>query len=177
MWYPPKVVIPPTEPITTADVKRQCNVMHDDDDALIEAYISAARDYVEKYTGTALAEQTVEMKCDSFADFCRLPIAPVSDVDIVYIDTAGASQTVQDSDFELRADGLEVSVVPAYGKQWPVQRSGSRITVTAIIGYETLPPSIGHAMLLWIAEAYLNRENADAPQSTAFDALLTNYRR
>ncbi|MCJ8051667.1 head-tail connector protein [Shinella curvata] len=177
MWYPPKVKIPGNDPVSVAEAKRQCNVLHDDDDALLLGFISAARDYVERYCGTPLAQQTVEVKCDSFGDMARLPIAPVSDVDIEYVATDGTEQTVPDEAYELRADGLEASVVLAYGQNWPVTRPGSRIVVTAIVGYETLPASIRHAMLLWIAEAYLNRENAETPEWTAFDALLTNYRR
>lgn len=177
MWYPPNLVTPPTEPLTADDAKRQCVVLHDDDNLLFESLIAAARDYVEKYTGTPLAPQTVEVKCDCFADMARLSIAPVTSVSIEYIDTAGEDQTIADSDIELRADGLEASIVPAYGKQWPIPRSGSRITVTAEVGYATLPPSIKHAMLLWIADAYEQRENAALPGWTAFDALLCNYRR
>ncbi|WP_312405237.1 head-tail connector protein [Rhizobium sp.] len=177
MWYPPKLVTPPTEPLTADDAKRQCVVLHDDDDTLFEGLIAAARDYVEKYTGTLLAPQTVEVKCDCFADMARLSIAPVTSVSIEYIDTASENQTIADADIELRADGLEASVVPAHGKQWPITRSGSRITVTAEVGYEALPPSIKHAMLLWIADAYEQRENAALPGWTAFDALLCNYRR
>jgi uncharacterized phiE125 gp8 family phage protein len=177
MWYPPKVTTPPTEPITADDAKRQCVVLHDDDDALFEGYIAAARDYVEKYTGTPLATQTVEIKCDCFADMVRLPVAPVTSLTISYVDTDGDNQTVDASDYELRADGLEASVVPAYGKRWPIPRSGSRITVTAVVGYTDMPKSIRHAMLLWIADAYEQRENAALPGWTAFDALLCNYRR
>jgi uncharacterized phiE125 gp8 family phage protein len=177
MWYPPKVLTPPTEPLTAADAKRQCVVLHDDDDVLFEGLIAAAREHVENYTGTPLAERTVEIKCDSFCDFTRLPLAPVSDVDIEYIDTAGVVQTLPEAAYELRADGLEVSVAPAYGQQWPPIRMGSRITVTAVAGYDELPKPIRHAMLLWIAEAYEIRENGAAPGWTAFDALLCNYRR
>jgi uncharacterized phiE125 gp8 family phage protein len=177
MWYPPKVVTPPTEPLTAEDAKRQCVVLHDDDDALFEGLIAAARDYVERYTGTPLAPQTVEVKCDRFTDMARLSVAPVVSVAIAYVDTAGTEQTIADADIDLRADGLEASVVPAYGKQWPAVRMGSRITVTAEVGYETLPASIKHAMLLWIADAYEQRENAALPSWTAFDALLCNYRR
>lgn len=177
MWYPPKVVTPPTEPVTVDEAKRQCVVLHDDDDALFDGLISAARDYVEKYTGTPLAPQTVEVKCDGFADMARLSVAPVTSVAIAYLDTAGVQQDLAEADIELRADGLEASVVPAYGKQWPAVRMGSRITVTAEVGYETLPASIRHAMLLWIADAYEQRENAALPGWTAFDALLCNYRR
>jgi uncharacterized phiE125 gp8 family phage protein len=177
MWYPPKSTAAPTEPITVDDAKRQCVVLHEDDDLLFDGLIAAARDYVEKYTGTPLAPQTVEIKCDSFADMARLPVAPVTSVTVSYIDTAGAEQTIDDADIDLRADGLEASVVPAYGKRWPIPRSGSRITMKAEVGYETLPASIKHAMLLWIADAYEQRENTSLPGWTAFDALLCNYRR
>jgi uncharacterized phiE125 gp8 family phage protein len=178
MWYPPKVTVPPTEPITTAEAKRQSIVLHDDDDALFGAYITAARDHVERYCGTPLATQTVEVKCDSFCDMERLPLAPTQSVtSISYVDTEGATQSLATSVYELRSDGLEAAIVKKYDQQWPVIQPRSRITLTAVVGYETLPPSVRHAMLLWIAEAYENRENVQAIGWSAFDALLCNHRR
>ena len=178
MWYPLKVTAPPTEPVSTVEAKRQSNIFHDDDDALIDGYIAAARDHVERYCGTPLATQTVEVKCDGFCDFARLPSAPVQSVtSVVYIDTDGAEQTLAGSAYELRNDGLEASIVRKYGQQWPAIQPQSRITLTAVVGYSALPASIKHAMLLWIAEAYEQRENAAAPSWTAFDALLCNHRR
>lgn len=177
MWYPAKVTTPPTEPVSVEEAKRQCNCFHDDDDAYFEGLIASARDHVERYLGTPVAEQTVEVKCDSFADFTRLSVAPVSDADVAYIDASGQDQTMADSVLELRADGLEASIVLKYGQTWPAIQIGSRIVVTAVVGYEEIPPSIKHAMLLWISEAYDNRENGKYPEWTAFDALLCNYRR
>ncbi|MBY3386400.1 head-tail connector protein [Rhizobium laguerreae] len=178
MWYPPKVTQAPNEPISREEAKRQCVVLHDDDDALFEALISAARDHVERYCNTPLATQTVELKCDAFCDFDRLPLAPAQSVaSIAYVAADGTDAEVDIADIEERFDGLEASVVPAYGKQWPVPRNGSRITLTAIVGYTALPPSIRHAMLLWIADAYEQRENKELPGWTAFDALLCNHRR
>lgn len=178
MWYPPLVTQAPTDPVSVDEAKRQCAVLHNDDDALFAALISAARDYVERYCNTPIATQTVDVKCDAFCDFGRLPIAPVQSVtSIAYIATDGTASTVASLDIESRFDGLEASIVPAYGKQWPVPRNGSRITMTAVVGYSSLPPSIKHAMLLWIAEAYEKRENDAPPSWTAFDALLCNYRR
>ncbi|MBX5234120.1 MULTISPECIES: head-tail connector protein [unclassified Rhizobium] len=178
MWYPPKVTQAPSEPISVADAKRHCVVLHNDDDALFDALITAARDYVERYCNTPLATQTIEVKCDTFCDFDRLPVAPVQSVtSIAYIATDGTNATVDAADTETRFDGLESSILPAYGKQWPVTRNGSRITMTAVVGYTALPPSIKHAMLLWIADAYEQRESKELPVWTAFDALLCNHRR
>ncbi|AHF86707.1 hypothetical protein RLEG3_18465 [Rhizobium leguminosarum bv. trifolii WSM1689] len=168
----------PSEPISKEEAKRQCSVLHDDDDALFDALITAARDHVERYCNTPLATQTVELKCDAFCDFDRLPLAPAQSVtSIAYVAADGTDATVAPSDIEERFDGLEASIVPAYEKQWPVPRNGSRIALTAVVGYESMPPSIKHAMLLWIAEAYEKRENDAPPSWTAFDALLCNHRR
>jgi uncharacterized phiE125 gp8 family phage protein len=178
MWYPPKVTQAPSEPISKEEAKRQCVVLHSDDDALFDALIAAARDYVDRYCNTPLATQTIEVKCDAFCDFGRLPVAPVQSVtSIAHVATDGTDATVDAADIEPRFDGLEASIIPAYGKQWPVPRDGSRITLTAVVGYNPLPQSIKHAMLLWIAEAYEKRENDATPSWTAFDALLCNHRR
>ncbi|KAA3504368.1 hypothetical protein DXM27_03780 [Rhizobium rhizogenes] len=177
MWYPPKVTARTSEPVSLVEAKRHLNVFHEDDDTLIEAIVASAVDHVEKYTATAVAMQTIEAKCDSFADFAHVPAAPLTSVAIAYVDTDGASQTIASADYELRADGLQVSIMPAYGKQWPAKRLGSRIIVTAQAGYEETSPAIKHAILLWVADAYERRENSADEGFSAFDALLCNFRR
>ncbi|MEY9198680.1 putative phiE125 gp8 family phage protein [Sinorhizobium fredii] len=118
------------------------------------------------------------MKCDGFCDLERLPEAPVTSVSsIAYVDTDGAAQTLATSVYELRADDLEAAIVTKYGQQWPAIQIGSRITVTAVVGYSAAPAAVKHAMLLWIADAYENRENAKIEDWTALDALLCNFRR
>lgn len=178
MWYPAKVTTAATEPVTVVEAKRQSNVFHDDDDALFAGFIAAARDHVERYCNISLGTQTVQVKCDGFCDFTRMPSAPAQSItSIVYVDTTGDEQTLADTVYELRNDELETAIVRKYGQQWPAVQIGSRITVTAVSGYAVLPASIKHAMLLWISEAYEQRESAAAPGWTAFDALLCNYRR
>jgi len=179
MWYPAKVMDPAsTEPVSLDEAKRRLRIGFDDDDDDIELLISSARDHAEKYCNVLFAEQTVEARCDCWGDMVRLPVAPVNSiVSIEYVDTTGAIQTVDVSVYEPRLEGLEPSIVPAYGKQWPVIQSGSRITLTAVAGYETAPPAVKHAILLHIADAYEVRENAAEDDWSAFDALLSNFRR
>ncbi|WP_455918848.1 head-tail connector protein [Ensifer canadensis] len=179
MWYPAKVTTPPTvEPISEAEAKHRLHITFEDDDDDIKLMIASVRDHAEKYCNVRFASQTVEMKCDGFCDFARLPEAPVSTVSsIKYIDTAGAEQTLADTVYELRNDELEVEIVTKYGQQWPAIQPGSRITVTAVVGYSDAPAAVKQAMLLYIGDAYENRENAELDDWTAFDALLCNYRR
>lgn len=179
MWYPTKITVAATsEPLTTAEVKRRLHVDFADDDADIDLLIQSARDHGQKYCNVRFASQTVELKCDGFCDFARLPEAPVASVSsISYVDTDGATQTLATSVYELRADDLDAAIVTKYGQQWPAIQIGSRITVTAVVGYSAAPAAVKHAMLLWIADAYENRENAKIEDWTALDALLCNFRR
>ncbi len=179
MWYPTKVTTAATaEPVSLEEAKRRLHVTFNDDDDDIELMVASMRDHAEKYCNTRFASQTVEMKCDGFCDFSRLPEAPASSVTSVkYIDTAGVEQTLPDTVYELRNDELEVSIVTKYGEQWPAVQTGSRITVTAVVGYAEPPAAVKHAILLTIVDAYENRENAELEEWTAFDALLCNYRR
>ncbi|RJG46506.1 head-tail connector protein [Mesorhizobium sp. DCY119] len=173
MWYPPKVTTAPSaEPISLVEAKRHLNVFHDDDDALIGSLISVARDHVEKYCGARFASQVVEAQATCWADLARLPVTPVTDADIEYVDTGGATVVLADTVFELRGDGL----VLKYGQSWPATQPGSLITLTAVAGFTNCPPAVKHAMLLRIEDLYENRGSVDDADWSAFDSLLSNYR-
>ena len=179
MWYAAKITTAPTgEPVSRDEAKRQCGVDFADDDAMLDGLIAAARDHVEAYCNLRLCTQTVEILCDGFTDFSRLPEGPVRSIaSIAYTDPAGDARTLAPETYELRVNGLEAAIVPAFGQTWPATRPGSRITVTAVVGYETVPPAIKVALLLKVAESYLQREDAKAEDWTAVDRLLCNYRR
>lgn len=49
-----------TEPVTLAEAKAQCRVEFDTDDELISAYITAARQYVEKFLNKPLVQEDTE---------------------------------------------------------------------------------------------------------------------
>ena len=179
MWYPASITTAAaSEPVSVADVKAQAIIDGSDNDALINRLISAARSHVEAYCNIVLAEQIVAVRCDSFTDFVRLPIAPVQQIEsISFIDRMGDAQTLPITVYELQSGGLEVSIALKAGQRWPERLPGSRITVSALVGYENVPAAITHAMLIWIADAYAKRE-IEAPEGfTAFDALLCNFRR
>jgi uncharacterized phiE125 gp8 family phage protein len=186
MWYPAKITVAAAnEPITLDEVKAQGIVDHSDDNAILGRLIKAARDHVEHYCGVRFASQTIEAKCDCFADLCRLRESPVSSLtSISYVDVAGATQTVAATVYELRADGLEASITLRYGQAWPTIQPGSRITLTVVVGYESAPEAVRHAMLMLVATWYAQRENIlvgatveNLPMPSSVDALLCNFRR
>lgn len=62
-----KLITPPAvEPVTLAMAKQQCRVDFADDDALFGVYITAAREYCEKYTRRAFFNQVWELHLDHF---------------------------------------------------------------------------------------------------------------
>lgn len=179
MWYHAKVIDPPAEmPVTVEEVRARLRIDAVDDGPDVTLLIAAATDHVEKYCNTPLVSRTVEVRCDSFSDLAYLPIAPVSVVSsIAYIDNDGVELTLPDTVYELRVENLSAAVVLKAGQVWPKARADSRITVTGVFGYEDVPPAVKHAILRYIGDAYANRENDSTPSWTAFDSLLSNYRR
>lgn len=187
MWYPASITTPAAaEPVSWDEAEAHLRLDGDtSEQALVERLIAAARAHVEAYTGTRLASQTVSVKCDCFTDLARLPEAPVTSVtSIEYVDTAGTTQTLSTDVYELRADGIEAAIVRKYNQVWPAIRLGSRITLTAVVGYAAAPDDVRHAMLLLVGAWYENREQtvvgvsvADLPMPVSAEALLANHRR
>lgn len=186
MWYAPTVITPAaSEPVTVAEAVVNLNMAVGENDPKVEAAIAAARAVVEARTGTRLMEQTVAVKCDGWDDMARLEVAPIKSVSsIVYVDTAGADQTLSTDAWELRADGdtLDPSIVLKYGQHWPATRTGSRITLTAAVGYTVLPTDLKHAVkmlveLLYDQSSGINIGNIVNALPHNVDSLLANHRR
>lgn len=175
MWRSPVTVTgPATKPVTLAQAKAELRIDDTDDDTRIERYIAAACEHVEAVTGLRLVAQTVDLKCDGWADLERLPVAPVQTItSITYLDTAGASQTLAGSVYEVRVSDLMPSIVLAYGQSWPVIRTGSQITVRAVLGYAVQPDQIASAILIIVR--VLNDQGTLDDVAPTVRALLVNH--
>lgn len=181
-----RITDPIVEPISLADAKKQCKVEFTDDDDLILALISAARDYAENITERSLCPQTWLMTLDSFpgpslmgAPFGRaysipkhaivLSRPPVQSItSITYLDTSATIQTMPPADYidptnggMQRVDGV-TRVTPVFGQIWPInQPQIGSVQVTYVTGYPNpaaVPPGIRAWLKLRIAALYENRE-------------------
>ena len=186
MWYPSTLATPSPEPITASQCKLQLQIDDTDStwDSLLAIYISAAREFVESWTGTRIASRaSVTLRCDSFDDLARVAEGPLSSVtSITYLDVDGATQTLATSVYEVRADGLETAIVLKSNQSWPATQTGSRITVIATIGFASVPPMALAAMMLLIGQWFANREATGAgsivnEMPLGFSDLLVNLRR
>jgi uncharacterized phiE125 gp8 family phage protein len=158
MWYPATITAAPeTEPVTITQARQQCvgaDTSSGTTDTL-NRLIASERGFVEKYCGIKIVTQTLTLKCDSFSNFERVPAAPVQSVTSVnYTDVNGASQLLDPAIYEVRSDGLDVSIVLQFGQAWPNIQRGSRIIVVVVAGFTEVPDDLVSAMLLRIGNGY-----------------------
>ena len=179
-------VAPTNEPVTLDEAKTHLRVTHSNDDAYIYALITAAREWVEDYTGRSMIEQTRTYLLDSFPsgdDFIVLPRSPIKSVtSVVYVDTAGANQTWSSANYIADTTSDPGGVYLAYGASWPDTRSQRHaVTITYVAGYTIVPQRLKQAMLLIIGELYARRELSIIGATVsevpfAVQALLTPFR-
>ncbi|PXV60664.1 phage conserved hypothetical protein, phiE125 gp8 family [Dyella jiangningensis] len=150
-----QLITPPTaEPIDLAEAKAHSRVDIPDDDMLIGALISAARDFAENLTGKQLVTARWKLVLDCFPGGER-PEAPyrqafslpgnaillskfpvIQVVSIQYLDLQGTIQTVDPTTYVVDYSTEPVRITPVFGQIWPipVPQIGS-VWVTFDAGY------------------------------------------
>lgn len=184
-----KLIIPPSEePVTVAEVKLQCRISSDDEDALLDIYIKAARERAEAITGLAFISQTWELALDAFPDGeILLPILPVSVINsVAYYDTDGAMQVMAAADYVLDNYGTQRHwAIPAPTVEWPsTVDAANAVRVSFRAGYGVaadVPASIRSWILAAVGSMYAQREtiqigNGDIKGVEFLDGLLDPFK-
>lgn len=184
------ITAPAVEPVTLAEAKTHLRVDGTDDDALITALITAARQDCEHRLGRALIDQIWEKVLDAFPEAIELPRPPVSSiVSVTYYDTAGALQTLDAADYSLDGenDFGPAWLTPVYDTDWPdTYAIPNAVRVRCTCGYGASGSAVPEAIKAWIklrvGALYAQRESivlgqpiSEAPRDF-FDGLLDRYR-
>lgn len=167
-------VAPPAHPPLERDkAKVHLNVDTDDqdEDALIDVLIQAARHQAEVFTGRSLITQTWEMRLDTFPAWeIEAPRPPLLSVEgIVYVDALGKGKTLPATAYRVDGKSAPARITPVYGETWPAaQPVTGAVVVTFKAGYgdapDDVPEDIRQAMLLMVGRWYRYREDlVDAP--------------
>lgn len=142
-----RLISPPAaEPVTLALAKQHCQVSITDDDALMTMYISAARQYCERYLDRSIFNQTWQLTLDQFPTYAmggtylrrgnsnnsplwtmyfegvtiRLPKPSlVSVTSITYLDQYNQAQTLSPSTYYVDLSSEPARITPAAGTAWP----------------------------------------------------------
>lgn len=161
---------PTAEPVSLAEAKAHLRVTHADEDGLIATYLMSARASAENYTRRALAVQTFDQSFDyDWPDnaclygrtrlvLLRSPLVSVTSV--TYIDTAGATQTLNPLQYQVDLTEIEGRIEPAYNVTWPsVRDQMAAVVVRYVAGYSQIPEPVRSAILLTLGHLYKNRES------------------
>lgn len=114
-----RVVEPTAEPVSRTEAKLHCRITGTDEDALVDALITSARQQAEQMLRRTLIATTLELRLDEFpaAGVIRLPWRDVSSITHVkYYDTNGTLQTLDSATYQWDATGL---LLPAPTYSWP----------------------------------------------------------
>ncbi len=177
-----RVSDPANEPILLTDMKTYLRVDFTDDDDLITALISAARERAEDLTGRCLISQQWEFAFDEFPRYgcwshlhhrhgrhgsmfandetaIILPRGPVISIDsITYKDQTGTVQTLDPSAYNADLLSQPARITPTYGTAWPTAlHDTNSVNILFTCGYENVPNSILHAIKLIVGAYYENR--------------------
>lgn len=189
-----RIVAPPFEPVTLAELKTHTTISHANDDGYLSALLAVATAQVERDAGVALVKQRWEAVYQCFPDIIRLPWPPLLDVvSVKYYDTDNVQQTLDTAEYVVLTHGNAGRVLPAPDKSWPSVQSGrlDTVVVTYDAGYVDVdgggspindaPLPIKQAVMVLAAHLYENRE-ATAPIALAevpmsYESLVASFSR
>lgn len=186
------IAAPDTSPVSLEDQKDHMNVSFDDQDDMIEAFVTAGTqklDGAAGILGRCLITQTWRLTLDRFPSKIVLPLLPVQSVSSVkYVDVNGDDQT--HSDWTLFGVGSdETYLLPLFGTSWPLPRAiPESVMIEFVAGYgdnpEDVPEPLREAIRLWAAHLYDNRPSTEdvtpsfvRPLDLGFYQHIADFRR
>jgi uncharacterized phiE125 gp8 family phage protein len=151
-----------TEPVTVAEAKSWCKVTGAAEDALFPTLITAARQALEKYTGSSFGSKTIHATWVDIPDdwILELPYGPVIAISKVYrIDGDGTETelTLNDDYYVLEDGSIRIAQFWSSGV---VYKRSVRVEYTAGYGdtlTETLPAELKRLVLKLINNSYQHR--------------------
>jgi uncharacterized phiE125 gp8 family phage protein len=182
---------PTVEPLTLEEAKNHLRVDDDidEDDALINNFIAAARQDCEKFQNRAYVTQTWELWLDAWPDkdYIEIPLPPLQTISSVkYYDTEDTEATLSSDDYFVDAQSEPGRVVLNSGNSWPgtTLRPANGVCVTFVAGYGDagdVPKNIKSAILLLVGHFYEHREDvitgiSAMPMPHGCEALLWKER-
>lgn len=198
------VTPPAVEPVTLAEVKLLARIDTDDEDSLLDSFITAARQAAENFTRRSYITQTwrmsLDLACEPWADnlpegvydlpqaaiygdlpnVIRLPKQPIQSVtSIVSFDTDNTQSTYDPSNYTLDAAGARIYL--NQGSLWPSNmRPADAMRVTYVAGYGSaatdVPQPIRTAIAMHVAQLYETRGMCGCDTPPGCQQLLQQYR-
>lgn len=157
-----EVAAPSVFPVTLAEAKTWLRVDGTADDTDIQTLIEAGTIWAEQAVNRPLIERQFTLTLDQFPACLELDKLPLKSVDsIVYLDTAGASQTLSAGVYRVSLGSKYQScrITPSVGQTWPQTYAATdAVIVTFTAGYGVaaadIPQPIKLAIRFLVAGAF-----------------------
>lgn len=164
-----------TEPATVEQIKALIPILGTDHDSRITTLISALRMEAEQMTNRSLATSTWQIKLDEFPDEIRLLWPPIASVQsIEYVDTAGATITLNPALYIVDSHNEPGWILPAANTTWPsTYDTANAVTVNYTAGYGATSPD---ALKLWMAARIRADIDGDTSANSRLDGLLDHLK-
>jgi uncharacterized phiE125 gp8 family phage protein len=169
-WTLARLIEPDIEPITTAEAKTHMRVEISADDDYIDTLITAAREWVEEYTGACLIDQTWQLKVQGYIySEVRLRRYPIIEVQSFVYDESGTATTLASTNYEVDGpltkfpkliQSYNGTISTNYTRPITIQfRAGfANRSSSPTEGREKVPAPFKHAIKLLVGHLYENRE-------------------
>ena len=174
------VTPPAAEPVSLAEAKLHLRVDVADDDALITAFIVAARQFAEMRTQRQFVTAQWKLVLDSFPAKILLDKSPIASIQsIQYLDMSGVLQTVPSADYVFESSSEPARIAPIFGKIWPIpvpQIGAVQVNFTSGYGNAAaVPEGIKSWMKVRIGSLYQHREEMAVLASGKIEPLPFIY--
>jgi uncharacterized phiE125 gp8 family phage protein len=189
-----QLITPPAaEPVSLAEAKLHLRVDFDEDDALIQALISAARQAAEMLTQRQLVTARWRMVLDSFPgpSLMGVPVgqtftlpghailltkSPVTSVvEIRYLDMAGIWQVMPAANYTVDNACEPARITPVFGQIWPIALPQiGAVSVIFDAGYGSaadVPEGLKSWIKLRLGSLYAHREEVASMARGRIDPL------
>ena len=175
-----------SEPITLTEAKNFLRVDGSDDDVLIGALISAAREMCEQYTRRILVTTTIDEYFDGFPnyknaiskDFIYLSRGPVQSItNLKYVDEIGSEETVASS-YYVSDTISEPARIASTAGWFATNGIINQVIVRYVVGTDvsSIPTPLKQGMLLIISDLYDKRDDRVRKLPTASEYLFNPFR-
>lgn len=170
---PTGVVVPLSE------LKDHLRYLSADSDTEITAMHDAAVELVESDLRRQLLTATWNLYLPRFEGTIRIEKSPVVSVSaITYVDSAGVTQTLAASNYQVDVKSEPAKIDRAFEMSWPIaKRVQNAVTITFVAGYGAsvdVPVSIKQAIKLIVESMFYGRD-MDSIQPV-IDSLLMRHR-
>ncbi|MCL2647716.1 MAG: head-tail connector protein [Phycisphaerales bacterium] len=185
-----QITPPDGEPLALNDAKLYLRVDNPDEDALVSALITAARERAEQFTQRQLMTATwlfttgdnlhrQATAYDPVTNRITLPKPPLqSVVSVGFVDSNGVLNPMDPSEYRVSVGEepgfITLNTIPAYDTN-----RDDAFQIQFVAGYgdaSAVPQGIVTAMKWMIGEAYGTRTESEAAQNSSIERLLGIYR-